>query len=214
MSRRDDGDVVRALLEGALAILPTDTVYGLACRADSRRAAADLYRLKGRSTTQPTSIVLASVAAVEQALPGLDPAIVRVLRRLLPGPYTVVVPDTRASFEWLCGDRPGTIGVRVPALPPGVAEIVARVGAVAATSANLPGGPDPRLLDDVPPRIREGAAVEVDAGELPGVPSTVIDLTSADPVVVRAGAVGADEALARVASSHTESLLVGDDALT
>jgi L-threonylcarbamoyladenylate synthase len=67
-----------------------------------------------------------------------------------------------------------------------------------ATSANLPGGPDPASLDEVPRELLDGCAAVIDAGELPGVPSTVIDLT-ADPCVLREGAVPAADALARVA---------------
>jgi tRNA A37 threonylcarbamoyladenosine synthetase subunit TsaC/SUA5/YrdC len=74
------------------------------------------------------------------------------------------------------------------------------VGVVAATSANLHGGPDPRRLDDIPRRIRSAASV-VDGGELPGVPSTVLDLTGDEPTVLREGAVPAAEALARVRSA-------------
>ena len=74
-----------------------------------------------------------------------------------------------------------------------------RSGAVAATSANLHAGPDPRRLDDVPDEILSAVAAVVDGGELPGTPSTVIDLTGAEPVVLREGAVPAAEALARVA---------------
>ena len=74
------------------------------------------------------------------------------------------------------------------------------VGAVAATSANLPGRPDPRTLDEVPAEIREGCGALVDGGELPGTPSTVIDLTGPEPIVLREGAVPAEEALARLAA--------------
>jgi L-threonylcarbamoyladenylate synthase len=66
-----------------------------------------------------------------------------------------------------------------------------------ATSANLHGGPDPRTLADVPEEIKAGCGVVVDAGELPGVPSTVLDFTGPEPVVVREGAVPAAEAIER-----------------
>src|SRR5205823_10240995 len=102
-------------------------------------------------------------------------------------------------YCWLTGARPETIGVRVPALPEPADAVVSRVGSVMATSANLPGGPDPARLEQVPEEILEGCAAAIDAGELPGIPSTVIDLTGDDPVVLREGAVSAAEALERVA---------------
>jgi L-threonylcarbamoyladenylate synthase len=88
--------------------------------------------------------------------------------------------------------------VRVPELAGPGGEVLARVGAIAATSANLPGGPDPRTLDAVPPALRAAADALVDGGELPGTPSTVIDFTGSDPVVLREGAASAAEALRAV----------------
>ena len=79
--------------------------------------------------------------------------------------------------------------------------MLARVGAVAATSANLHGGPEPRRLEDVPAAIRAACGAEVDGGELPGMPSTVVDLTGPEPRVVREGAVPAADALARLAAA-------------
>jgi tRNA A37 threonylcarbamoyladenosine synthetase subunit TsaC/SUA5/YrdC len=76
--------------------------------------------------------------------------------------------------------------------------VLARVDAVAATSANLHGGPETRRLADVPVEIRAGAAALVDGGDLPGTPSTVLDLTGEEPRVVREGAVPAADALERV----------------
>jgi L-threonylcarbamoyladenylate synthase len=76
--------------------------------------------------------------------------------------------------------------------------VLDRVGIVLATSANEPGGPDPATLDDVPRRIRDASAAAIDAGRLPGTPSTVLDLTGAEPRVLREGAVPAAEALAKV----------------
>jgi tRNA A37 threonylcarbamoyladenosine synthetase subunit TsaC/SUA5/YrdC len=88
--------------------------------------------------------------------------------------------------------------VRVPDLPEAAVRVVEAVGAVAATSANDPGGPDPAVLDDVPRRIR-AACAEVDAGRLPGTASTVLALTDRDePRVLREGAVSCADALARV----------------
>jgi L-threonylcarbamoyladenylate synthase len=83
----------------------------------------------------------------------------------------------------------------VPELPQEAQAVVEPLGFVAATSANLHGGTDPARLEDVPREILDGCGAVVDAGELPGTPSTVIDLTGPEPVVLREGAVGAQEAL-------------------
>jgi L-threonylcarbamoyladenylate synthase len=85
----------------------------------------------------------------------------------------------------------------VPELRGAARRIVTRAGAVAATSANLHGGPDPKRLDEVPEAIRR-QAVLVDGGELPGVPSTIVDLTGPEPSIVREGAVPGAEVLSRL----------------
>ena len=107
------------------------------------------------------------------------------------------MPNPAHRYRWLAGSTPEKIGVRVPELPGPAAEVLERVGALAATSANLHGGPDPRRLEDVPVEIRASAAAVVDGGELPGTPSTVVDVTGSKPRVVREGAVPAAEALER-----------------
>jgi L-threonylcarbamoyladenylate synthase len=187
-------DPVAALAAGLPVLVPTDTVYGLV-GSPSDEAAARLYELKGRRREQPTAILAASVDALLAAIPELDD---EPLRRVLPGPYTLVVPNPAGRFPWLTGGVPGPIGVRVPELPAETREIVAAVGVVLATSANDPGGRNPVTLDDVPRRIRDGCGAEVDLGPLPGTPSTVVDLTHDDPRILREGAVPAAEALRRL----------------
>jgi L-threonylcarbamoyladenylate synthase len=195
------GPAVAALGRGELAVLPTDTVYGLACSAASEQAAQDLYRLKGRDAIQPTAVIFAGADALLEGVPGLGERAAAAVRALLPGPYTLVVPNPEHRFACLNAGRPDAVGVRVPMLPPVTAEIVAALGAVVATSANLPGGPDPRRLSDVPEAIRSGVAVAVDGGELPGTPSTVLDLTGPEPAVLRVGAADSDEALRLIAAA-------------
>src|SRR5262249_2957007 len=123
-----------------------------------------------------------------------------IARALFPGAFTFVFPNPAQRFRWLTGPTPGAIGVRVPGLVGPPAQVLARVGAVIATSAKHPGRPDPASLDDVPREIVEGAAAALDGGTLNGTPSTVIDFTGAEPRVLRAGAANPEEALERVAS--------------
>ena len=157
-------EAIAALRAGQAVILPTDTVYGLCALPEHEDV---LYELKGRDRSKPVALIAADIAA----LPGdLDRA---VLELYFPGPYTLV-------FE--------SGSVRVPNLPPEAAEVVREVGVVAATSANLSGGPDPRRVDDIPEEIRSAVGAIVDAGDQPGTPSTVIDLRGDEPVVLRQGA--------------------------
>lgn len=191
---------VEAILGGRLAIVPTDTVYGLAASPDSGDVVRSLYRAKGRDDLQPTALVVAGSGVLFDRLPELDERARAIVLALLPGAFTLVVPNPACRFRWLTGPTPEKIGIRVPALTGPGGEVLAGVGAMVATSANVPGGPDPRTLDEVPAELRAQAAAIVDGGELPGTPSTVIDVTGPEPVVLREGAVPAAEALRVVAS--------------
>jgi L-threonylcarbamoyladenylate synthase len=186
-------EAVAALRAGRPVVLPTDTVYGLCADPSREEPAREVARLKGREERQPIALLAGDVDQLVERVPELDPV---VLRALLPGPYTLILPNPERRYPWLGGE--GTIGVRVPDLPAAAAAVLDEVGAVLATSANLHGGTDPRRLEDVPEALRLAAGAVVDAGELPGTPSTVLDLTGPEPRVVREGAVPAAEALATV----------------
>ncbi|HJU37026.1 MAG TPA: L-threonylcarbamoyladenylate synthase [Gaiellaceae bacterium] len=160
-------EAVAALRAGRAVILPTDTVYGLCALPEHEDV---LYELKGRDRSKPVALLAADVETLVAAVPALARP---VLERYLPGPFTLVV---------------GNVGVRVPKLPPSAAAVVRAVGVVAATSANASGGPDPRRVEDVPEEIRVACGAIVDAGELPGLPSTVVDVTGPEPRVLRQGA--------------------------
>jgi L-threonylcarbamoyladenylate synthase len=186
---------------GGVAVFPADTVYGLACDPEAGAAVARLYALKGRPPTQPSAVMFFDVALALRALPGLGARTRVLLERLLPGGVTLLLPNRGGRYPLACGADPHTLGLRVPAT-----SVLAGVTVpVLQSSANLSGGPDARRLEDVPAAIREGADLLVDAGELPGTPSTVIDLrrfeATGDWAVVRAGAVERAAVAAAVAAT-------------
>jgi len=194
-------EAIAAVRRGEVIVLPTDTVYGLAARADTAAGRDALYRLKGRNDRQPSALLAATPEALLAHLPELRPAAQEAIAALLPGPYTLVVPNPAGRFPWLCGDDPSRIGVRVPELPAVAASVVAAVGVVVATSANLPADPDPRTVEDIAEKLRAGSAVVLDRGRLPGVPSTVLDLTGDEPHVLREGAGDTAAALAALGNA-------------
>ena len=164
--------------DGGVAVFPTDTLYGVGCRPDDEAAIDRVYRLKARPRDKPSALMYFSLHAAFDAHPDLAAATRAALERLLPGPVLAVLP---AGY-----------GIRVPALdvPPGGARVT-----VLQTSANLTDGPDPRRLEDVPRSIRDGADLVIDGGELPGVPSTVVDLSryeAGEWKVLREGAMPID----------------------
>ena len=168
---------------GGVVVFPADTVYGLACDPTDEAAVARLYGLKGRPAGKPAAVMFFDRVQALSALPELTARTRALMARLLPGAVTLLVPSDRFP---LAGGA-GTLGLRVPDIPP--------LGAVPVlqTSANAAGGPEARRLEDVPAAIREGADLVIDGGELPGTPSTVVDLRSyergGELAIVRAGAV-------------------------
>jgi L-threonylcarbamoyladenylate synthase len=191
-------DAVAALRAGHAVVLPFDTVYGLAADPRTSGPVERLYRLKGRAPTQPSALVAADLDVLLELVPELDGRSAAIARALLPGALTLIFPNPTRRFGWIAGENPDAIGVRVPELSGPGGRVLAQVGAVVATSANRPGEPDPRTLEDVPDEIRAGAGAVVDGGRLPGEPSTVVDLTGAEPRIVREGAVGSEEVLRRL----------------
>jgi L-threonylcarbamoyladenylate synthase len=194
-------EAVDAIRRGLPVVLPTDTVYGLCADAYRSEPAEDLYRLKGRPRTQPTALMAAAVDTLLECVPELEGRSGSIVRALLPGPLTLILPNPARRFRWVTGENYEAIGVRVPELEGPAADVLDQVGCVVATSANLAGGPDPRRLDEVPEEIRAAVAATIDAGDLPGTPSTVLDFTGAEPKVVREGLVPAAEALGRAAAA-------------
>jgi L-threonylcarbamoyladenylate synthase len=180
-------DAVTVLRSGGLVVLPTDTVYGLCASPRDSAASARINELKERPE-QPIALVAASVGALVDCVPELSGYWQKVLERLLPGPYTLVLPNPERRLPWLSPGREATIGVRVPELPKPARKLLEQFGAVAATSANRHDEPDPRRVEEIPEQIRFAAGAALDVGELPGTPSTVIDLTGSEPIVLRAGA--------------------------
>jgi L-threonylcarbamoyladenylate synthase len=186
----------RCMSVGGVAVFPADTVYGLACDVHNRVAVERLYRFKRRRLDKPSAVMFFDLELALAALPELGERTRAVLRRLLPGPVTVLIPNPEGRFPLACGDDVRTLGLRVPIVP--VLDGVS--WPVLQSSANLAGGPDARSLSEVPEVLRRAADLVIDGGELPGTASTVVDLrafeASGEWGIVREGALSRDEVAA------------------
>jgi L-threonylcarbamoyladenylate synthase len=182
---------------GGIAVFPTDTVYGLGTHPDSVEGVHRLYWIKGRSPDRPAAILFFDLERAMSELPELGPKTREALDRLLPGPVTVLVPNPATRFPLACGADPSRLGLRVPKLEDRLAKLAHVQVPILQSSANPTGDADPRSLEDVDARIRRDADVELDAGLLPGTPSTVIDLTAYEEQgtfeVLREGALSSQE---------------------
>jgi L-threonylcarbamoyladenylate synthase len=181
---------------GGVAVFPTDTVYGLGTHPDSVEGAHRLYWIKGRSPDRPAAVLFFDLELALAELPELGAKTKDALQRLLPGPVTVLLPNPGTRFPLACGAEPGRLGIRVPKLDERLAKLANVKVPILQSSANPTGEPDPRSLDEVDARIRRGVDIELDAGVLPGTPSTVIDLSSYEQQgafeVLREGALSAE----------------------
>jgi L-threonylcarbamoyladenylate synthase len=190
----DDAEAFeRCMAVGGVAVFPSDTVYGLACDPSNRTAVERLYLLKRRPLEKPSAVMFFDLEVALEALPELGGRTREALARLLPGAVTPLLPNPAERFPLACGDDPQTLGLRVPR----VERLAAVRWPVLQSSANRAGREDPRRLEDVPELLRSAADLVIDGGELPGAPSTVVDLRRYEAAgewsVVRVGAVGEAE---------------------
>lgn len=190
----------RCMAVGGVAVFPADTVYGLATEPESREGIERIYAMKGRPPERPSAVMFFQLPLAMAALPELGPRTRAAVEALLPGPFTLLLPNPRRRWPLACGPSPDRVGLRVPRLEGALAPLAAVRWPVLQTSANPSGGADARRLGDVDARIRAEADLLLDGGELPGTPSTVVDLSRFEDgggwAVVREGAVPSAEVAA------------------
>ena len=180
---------------GGVAVFPADTVYGLACDPLNAEAVAKLYALKGRPADKPAAVMWFDREAALQGLSELGPRTRSAVEALTPGGVTLLLPNPQRRFPLAAGPagEGAALGVRIPIVP----QLQTVPLVVLQSSANHAGGPDAKRLDEVPEDIRSKADLVLDAGPLPGTPSTVIDLQRYEDAgewrIVREGALPAAE---------------------
>ena len=183
---------VRLLRQGGVVAVPTDTLYGLAASALDARAVERVFRIKGRSADIALPLLLADPGDIVVCAADVSAIAWTLARHFWPGPLTLVVRRAPGIPKGVVGGM-DTVAVRVPDHPVPRA-VVRNLGApITGTSANRSGGPAPISAKAVLDQLGEEIDRVIDAGECPlGVPSTVLDVTQAVPVLLRAGAVDRD----------------------
>ena len=178
MTEREVATLRRCMAVGGVALIPTDTVYGLATEPESKEGVRRIYALKGRPPGRPAAVMFFDLELALAALPELGARTRGALERLLPGGLTVLLPNPTRRYPLACGPDPERLGLRVPALEGPLAPLAGARWPVLQSSANRSGGSDARRYEDVDPHIRRGVDQALDGGELAGTPSTVVDLTA------------------------------------
>jgi L-threonylcarbamoyladenylate synthase len=202
--RSGEADVARKALErtisrGGVAVFPSDGLYGLACDPLDAGAIAEIHRLKGRDDGKPSAVMYFSPLAIRELVGGLGPRTKAAVSALMPGPVTLVVANPQRRYPLACRRDPERLGIRLIGGP-----LAGTMCPVFQTSANLSGEPAPARFEDVPQSIRDGADLAIDGGELPGLPSTVVDITALEEQgswkVLRDGALSPGDLASRLAS--------------
>jgi L-threonylcarbamoyladenylate synthase len=186
---------ISALRSGGVVAFPTETFYGLAVDPRLTFAVKKLFELKRRGADQPIPLIAANDRQVIEQVGTLTPLAVRLASRGWPGPLTLIIP---ASPEIIADIHlsTGRVAVRVPGHP--IARALAEYAghAITSTSANLSGQPPAATGDAIAATFDERVDVLIDAGPTSGgLPSTIVDTTGSQPVMVRAGAIPWDRVL-------------------
>jgi L-threonylcarbamoyladenylate synthase len=186
------------VLGGGVALFPADGLYGLACDPTRADAIQRIHELKGRDDGKPSAVMYFSPLAMREIVSALGPRTRDALGALLPGPVTVVVANPQHRYPLACREDPGRLGLRLIDGP-----LAGAAAAVFQTSANPTGEAPPSRFADVDPSLVAGVDLAIDGGELPGSPSTVVDVTAiedgGEPVVLREGGLSREELERRLA---------------
>jgi L-threonylcarbamoyladenylate synthase len=176
-----------AVRRGEVVVLPTETVYGVGCDAFHPLGVSRLLEAKARGRDLPLPVLVGSPSTVEGLAYELSWSTRLLIEAFWPGPLTLVVRH-QPSLAWDVGDPQGHVALRMP-LHPVALEVLVETGPMAVTTANRAGAPAPRTYGEAEDQLGEAVSIYLDAGECAeGPPSTIVDMTSRTPVLLRAGA--------------------------
>ncbi|WP_340376168.1 L-threonylcarbamoyladenylate synthase [Streptomyces sp. SS7] len=185
-------EAASAVRRGELVVLPTDTVYGIGADAFSKEAVGDLLEAKGRGRNMPTPVLIGSPNTLHGLVTDFSELAWELVDAFWPGALTLVAKH-QPSLQWDLGDTRGTVAVRMP-LHPVAIELLTEVGPMAVSSANLTGHPAPENCDYAQEMLGDSVSVYLDGGPTPGnVPSSIVDVSREVPLLLREGAITADE---------------------
>ncbi|GHG56614.1 L-threonylcarbamoyladenylate synthase [Streptomyces griseocarneus] len=185
-------EAAAAVRRGELVVLPTDTVYGIGADAFSREAVGDLLQAKGRGRGMPSPVLVGSPNTLHGLVTDFSEQAWELVDAFWPGALTLVAKH-QPSLTWDLGETRGTVAVRMP-LHPVAIELLTEFGPMAVSSANLTGHPAPQTCDAAQEMLGDSVSVYLDGGPTPAdVPSSIVDVTGKVPVLLRAGAISAEQ---------------------
>ncbi len=198
---------LETLATGQVLAFPTDTLYGLGADPWEPRAVAQLFAAKERDYGKPIVLLVAGLDHLWRVVPGLPPVAAALASAFWPGPLTIVVPRHPKLPDIVTAGGP-TVGLRVPDHPWALRLLQAAGGALAVTSANRSGQGNPTTAAEVLDELGGRIPLIIDGGTVPGgLASTVVDVTTSPPRVLREGAIPArliEAALSVIANENAE----------
>lgn len=197
-------EAVAAVKSGRLVVMPTDTVYGIGADAFDSRAVAALLAAKGRGRDMPVGVLVGSWHTIEGLVYAVSDSARELIRAFWPGALSLVVSQA-PSLQWDLGDARGTVMLRMP-LQPVAIELLRLTGPMAVSSANVSGQPPATTAEEARRQLGEQVDIYLDGGVASQqAASTILDLTTAEPRILRQGPITAD-AIAAVLGVEAASL--------
>ncbi|RJL24498.1 L-threonylcarbamoyladenylate synthase [Bailinhaonella thermotolerans] len=181
-------EAAAALRRQELVVLPTDTVYGIGADAFTHAAVAKLLEAKGRGRDMPSPVLVGTVRAAQALVEDLGTYGQDLIDTFWPGALTLVVRANRALM-WDLGETKGTVALRMP-LHPVALDLLKEIGPMAVSSANRSGSPPAATAAEAEEQLGDAVSVYLDGGKSNDLtPSTIVDLTTPVPRLLRAGAI-------------------------
>lgn len=184
---------IAALKAGELAVLPTETVYGIFADATNEAAVQKLYAVKGRPVEKALNMNVADYDTILKYSVHQPAYLEKLVQIFLPGPLTIILEASPEVPEWIHVGKT-TVGFRMPSIP-ATQEVIKALGVLVGPSANLTGSPSPRFYDDLTSAILYKAAVALQDDSVYGLDTTILDLSGEIPKILRQGAITAQELL-------------------
>lgn len=184
---------IAALKAGELAVLPTETVYGIFADATNEAAVQKLYAVKGRPVEKALNMNVADYDTILKYSVHQPAYLEKLVQTFLPGPLTIILEASPEVPEWIHVGKT-TVGFRMPSIP-ATQEVIKALGVLVGPSANLTGSPSPRFYDDLTSAILDKAAVALQDDSIYGLDTTILDLSGEKPKILRQGAITAQQLL-------------------
>lgn len=175
-------DIITQMHDGKIIVYPTDTIYGIGADIFNAQAIRKTFYVKQRSVNKPLSIIAHNRRQIDE-IAYTNPKINKILKKLLPGPYTILLNKKSIINDMITAHMP-TVGIRIPDNQ--LTHKLTRDFPITTTSANITDKPTPNNITDIQKQLKDKITTYIDAGAIAdNTPSTIIDLTQQYPKIIR-----------------------------